>query len=73
MLYPSINVIRTKADSRYTIVIMTGSLRGAYVVFIILLAVNIVLISVLNTKKYNLDYAKEEEVVGTSKDVPEEA
>ena len=43
---------------------MTGSLRGAYVVFIVLLAVNLILISVLNTKKYNLDYAKEDEVVG---------
>lgn len=41
----------------------TGSLRGAYVVFIVLLIVNFVLISVLNTRKYNLDYKKEEEVL----------
>lgn len=42
---------------------MTGSLRGAYVVFIVLLAVNIILISVLNVRKYNLDYAKEDKVL----------
>ena len=41
----------------------TGSLRGAYVVFIALLIINIVLISVLNTRKYNLDYQKEDEVL----------
>ena len=43
---------------------VTGSLRGAYVVFIGLLIINFILISVLNTRKYNLDYAKEEEVTG---------
>ncbi len=43
---------------------MTGSLRGAYFVFIVLLAVNFVLISVLNTRKYNLDYAKEDQLTG---------
>ena len=32
-------------------------------VFIVLLIVNFVLISVLNTRKYNLDYKKEEEVL----------
>ena len=42
---------------------ITGSLRGAYVVFIGLLIINFVLISVLNTRKYNLDYQKEEEVL----------
>ena len=41
---------------------MTGSLRGAYLVFIVLLAVNIILISIINVRKYNLDYAKEEEL-----------
>ena len=35
---------------------LTGSLRGAYVVFVVLLAINFVLISVLDTRKYNLDY-----------------
>ncbi|MCR5034576.1 MAG: MFS transporter [Clostridia bacterium] len=43
---------------------VTGSLRGAYVVFIGLLIVNFILISVLNTRKYNLDYAKEDEITG---------
>ena len=43
---------------------MTGSLRGAYLVFIVLLAINIVLISIINVRKYNLDYAKEEEIAG---------
>lgn len=42
---------------------LTGSLRGAYLVFIALLIVNIVLISVLDTRKYNLDYKKEEQVL----------
>ena len=41
---------------------MTGSLRGAYLVFIVLLAINIILISIINVRKYNLDYAKEEEL-----------
>ena len=41
---------------------MTGSLRGAYLVFIVLLAVNIILISIINVRKYNLDYAREEEL-----------
>lgn len=39
---------------------MTGSLRGAYLIFIGLLLVNLVLIIILDTKKYNLDYKKEE-------------
>ncbi len=43
---------------------LTGSLRGAYLVFIALLIVNIVLISVLNVRKYNLDYQKEDEILG---------
>ncbi len=43
---------------------LTGGLRGAYLVFIVLLAVNLVLISILNVRKYNLDYAKEEEITG---------
>lgn len=42
---------------------LTGSLRGAYAVFVVLLAVNFILISVLDTRKYNLDYKKEEEVL----------
>jgi MFS-type transporter involved in bile tolerance (Atg22 family) len=42
---------------------ITGSLRGAYVVFIGLLIINFILISVLNTRKYNLDYQKEDEVL----------
>lgn len=42
---------------------MTGSLRGAYLIFVALLVVNVVLIVVLDTKKYNLDYKKEEEIL----------
>ena len=42
---------------------LTGSLRGAYIVFIVLLLINIVLISVLDTRKYNLDYQKEKQVL----------
>jgi hypothetical protein len=42
---------------------ITGSLRGAYVVFLGLLIINFILISVLNTRKYNLDYQKEDEVL----------
>ena len=45
---------------------LTGSLRGAYVVFIALLLLNIVLISILNTRKYNLDYQKEEELLNAA-------
>ena len=41
----------------------TGSLRGAYMVFIGLLVINFILISVLDTRKYNLDYKKEETVL----------
>ena len=43
---------------------LTGGLRGAYLVFIILLAINIVLISIINVRKYNLDYAKEDTLTG---------
>ena len=42
---------------------LTGGLRGAYLVFIVLLAINIVLISIIDVRKYNLDYAKEEEII----------
>ena len=41
---------------------LTGGLRGAYLVFIGLLIVNVVLISILDTRKYNLDYKKEAEI-----------
>ncbi len=43
---------------------ITGSLRGAYVVFIGLLIVNIILISVLNVRKYNKDYMVEDKILG---------
>lgn len=42
---------------------LTGSLRGAYVVFIGLLIVNIVLISILNVRKYNKDYMVSDRLV----------
>ena len=35
---------------------MTGSLRGAYIVFIVILIVNIVLITCVNEHKYNKDF-----------------
>jgi len=41
---------------------MTGSLRGAYIVYICILVLNIVLISTLNVRKYNKDYAVEDEL-----------
>jgi len=42
---------------------VTGSLRGAYMVFIGLLVVNIVIISFIDTRKYNKDYMKEDEIL----------
>ncbi|QAT41748.1 MFS transporter [Aminipila luticellarii] len=42
---------------------VTGSLRGAYMVFIGLLIVNIILISLIDTRKYNKDYMKEDEIL----------
>ena len=39
---------------------LTGSLRGAYFVFVGLLIVNMILIAVINTRKYNKDYQKED-------------
>lgn len=41
---------------------VTGSLRGAYMVYIGLLVVNIILISMTNTTKYNKDYQAESEL-----------
>lgn len=41
---------------------LTGSLRGAYIVFIGLLIVNIILVCIIDVKKYNQDYQKEEEL-----------
>jgi hypothetical protein len=43
---------------------LTGSLRGAYVLFIGILIVNIVLISLLDVRKYNKDYMVEDEILG---------
>lgn len=42
---------------------VTGSLRGAYMVYIGFLIINIVIISRLNVRKYNRDYMVEEEVL----------
>lgn len=42
---------------------LTGSLRGAYMVFIGLLVVNIVLVCLTNVRKYNKDYQKEDEII----------
>ncbi len=42
---------------------VTGSLRGAYMVFIGLLIVNIVLMNIIDTRKYNKDYMKEDEIL----------
>ncbi len=43
---------------------ITGSLRGAYIVYIGLLVVNAVLTSIINPTKYNRDIEAEKEVVG---------
>ncbi len=40
-----------------------GSLRGAYMVFVVFLLINIFLIKVLNVRKYNRDYMTEEELL----------
>ena len=45
---------------------ITGSLRGSYLIFIALLIINVVVTAVLDTRKYNMDYAKEEELLKTS-------
>lgn len=42
---------------------VTGSLRGAYIVFIGLLVLNIIIISFVDTRKYNKDYMKEDEIL----------
>ena len=39
---------------------VTGSLRGAYMFYIGLLVVNMILISITNVRKYNKDYQKED-------------
>lgn len=41
---------------------MTGSLRGAYMVYIGLLVVNMILISLVDVRKYNKDYIREDEL-----------
>lgn len=46
---------------------LTGSLRGAYMVYIGLLLVNVVLISLVDVRKYNKDYQVEEKVLGSAK------
>ena len=43
----------------------TGSLRGAYMVFVGILLVNVFLISVLDVRKYNKDYMTEDQLIGT--------
>ncbi len=44
---------------------MTGSLRGAYICYIGLLVINIIIISTINVRKFNKDYMAEEKVIGT--------
>ena len=41
---------------------MTGSLRGAYMVYIGLLVVNMILIGLVNPRKFNKDYQQEEKI-----------
>lgn len=41
---------------------ITGSLRGSYMLFCVLLAINFVLISVLDVRKHNRDYMTEEQI-----------
>lgn len=43
---------------------LTGSLRGSYILFCFLLAINIVLISVLDVRKHNKDYQVEDQLKG---------
>ena len=43
---------------------ITGSLRGAYIVYIGLLVVNMVLTVLINPTKYNKDIAAEQELAG---------
>jgi sugar phosphate permease len=43
---------------------ITGSLRGAYMVYIGLLIVNIIIISSINVRKYNKDYLAEDQALG---------
>ena len=42
---------------------ITGSLRGCYVVFTVVIIVNIILINKIDEHKYNRDFKKEEAVV----------
>lgn len=41
---------------------ITGSLRGSYMLFCVLLAINFILISVLDVRKFNRDYMTEEQI-----------
>jgi MFS-type transporter involved in bile tolerance (Atg22 family) len=43
---------------------ITGSLRGAYMVYIGLLIVNIIIICSINVRKYNKDYLAEDQALG---------
>ncbi|MBF4694723.1 MFS transporter [Fusibacter ferrireducens] len=42
---------------------ITGSLRGAYVVFLCFLLINIFFVSLIDVRKYNKDYKVEDEVI----------
>jgi Sugar phosphate permease len=46
---------------------ITGSLRGAYIFYIGLLIVNIIIISAINVRKYNKDYMIEDKVLESTK------
>ncbi len=42
---------------------ITGSLRGAYMVFLVFLVMNIFFVSLIDVRKYNKDYMVEDEVI----------
>lgn len=42
---------------------ITGSLRGAYIVFVGILLVNVILINILDVRKFNRDYMTEEQLL----------
>lgn len=44
---------------------LTGSLRGSYMVFLVMLLVNIIFISIIDIRKYNKDYMVEDKIMET--------
>ena len=61
LIYPLLNIVQ---QSNFLVNAMalraTGSLRGAYIVYIVLILLSAVIVSFINDRKYNKDYAAEE-------------